>query len=75
MGKHFVCADGSGTFDLLLRVTLEFTPNGFGDTEGTWSVVSGTGDYDMLHGDGTIAGDRQPDGGIQDECTGSMHID
>lgn len=72
VGKHFVCEDGSGTFDLLLRVTLDF---GTEDTYGTWSVVRGTGDYDKLHGGGKIAGDRLPDGGIQDEFTGTVHID
>jgi len=72
VGKHFLCEDGSGTFDLLLRVTLDFET---ADTYGTWSVVSGTGDYEKLHGGGTIAGDRLPDGGIQDEYEGSVHID
>jgi len=71
VGKHFMCADGSGTFDLLLRVTLDFTT---GATDGTWSVVSGTGDYDKLHGGGGIDGTPFA-GGIQDEYGGSVHID
>jgi hypothetical protein len=71
VGKHFVCPDG--TFDLLLRVTLDFTT---GDDIGTWSVVSGTGAYTLLHGDGTITGtDIVPFVVIQDEYSGSLHID
>lgn len=69
VGKRFVCPDG--TFDLLLRVTLDFATR---DTAGTWSVVSGTGAYDKLHGAGRIAGDGF-EGGIQDEYAGAMHLD
>jgi hypothetical protein len=69
VGKHFVCPDG--TFELLLRVTLDFAT---GDTAGTWSVVSGTGAYDELHGTGRIVGDAF-EGGIQDEYAGAMHLD
>lgn len=68
-GKHFVCSDG--TFEVLLRVTLDSST---GQTEGTWSVVSGTGAYAKLHGGGKITGDPFP-GGIQDEYEGGMHID
>lgn len=69
VGKHFVCSDG--TFDVRLRVTIDFSTF---DTEGTWSVVSGTGAYDKLHGGGSITGESFPNG-VQDEYTGGMHID
>jgi hypothetical protein len=69
VGKHFVCP--SGSFDVLLRVTLDFADGGTG---GTWSVVAGSGAYAKLHGAGTIEG-TPFDGGIQDEYAGSMHLD
>lgn len=72
VGKRFACGDGSGTFDLLLRVTLDF---GTGDTAGTWSVVGGSGNYAKLHGGGAIHGDRLPDGGIVDVYEGTVHVD
>jgi len=71
VGKHFVCPDG--TFDLLLRVTLDFST---ANDSGTWSVVSGMGAYALLHGEGTIIGTAiAPFSVIQDEYRGSMHID
>ena len=72
VGKRFVCGDGSGTFDFLLRVTLDF---GAGDTAGTWSVVGGSGKYEQLHGGGAIQGERLPDGGIEDVYEGTVHVD
>jgi hypothetical protein len=69
--KRFVCPDG--TFDLLLRITLDFAT---GETVATWSVLDGTGAYASLHGAGTLTGD--PDRSTQsilDMYTGNMHID
>jgi hypothetical protein len=70
--KSFVCPDGS--FDVLLRVTLDFAT---GDTVGTWSVLSGSGAYASLHGAGSITGDKaDPEATeILDIYTGGMHID
>ncbi len=67
--KHFVCADG--TFDILLRVKLDFEDL---TTEGTWSVHSATGAYAGLHGNGTITGVNDGDS-VLDSYTGKMHID
>jgi hypothetical protein len=71
VGKHFVCSNG--TFDLLLHATSDLSSR---DDFGNWSVVSGTGAYALLHGDGTITGTAVVPGvSIDDEYTGSMHID
>jgi len=72
VGKHVTCSDG--TFELLLRVTLDFAT---GNTWGTWSVQSGTGAYQKLHGAGQVVGTRPFPGSstIDDEYTGSMHVD
>jgi hypothetical protein len=72
VSQRFECPDGS--FDVLLRVTLDFAT---GDTVGTWSVLGGTGAYASLHGAGSLTGDRvEPtDLVIFDTYTGRMHLD
>lgn len=67
--KLFICP--TGTFEVHLRVTLDFETNG---TNGTWSVSQGTGAFDKLHGTGGISGTRVGDK-VLDVYTGSMHID
>ena len=67
--KHFACADG--TFDILVRVSLDFEDF---STQGTWSVQHGTGAYAKLHGTGTITGVNQGDS-VLDSYTGKLHID
>ncbi len=68
--KHFVCDDGSGTFDLLLRAKLDFATS---DTVGTWTVIGGTGEYARLHGAGKLTGKGMGET-VLDEYTGTMHI-
>lgn len=68
--SRFQCEDG--TFDLLVRVTLDFETF---DTAGTWSVLNGTGAYGSLHGTGSLTGDSQGFGLILDTYVGSMHLD
>ena len=68
--KRFTCDDG--TFDILLRVTLDFETN---DTVATWSVVGGTDAYASLRGAGTLIGTNNGDETILDEYVGGMHID
>jgi len=70
--KRFECADG--TFDVLLRVNLDFAT---GDTAGTWSVLDGLGTYASLHGAGSITGDKTDPSAstILDTYTGAMHFD
>ena len=69
---RFSCADGSGTFDLLLQVHLDFVPD-YSD-EFTWSVLDGTGAWAQLHGYGTGFGIRT-DSGVYDTYEGSVHVD
>ena len=70
--KRFVCPDG--TFDILLRVVLDFET---GDTVGTWSVIDGTEAYASLHGAGSLTGDKEgPEAqSILDTYSGGMHLD
>ena len=67
--KRFTCDDG--TFDILLRVTLDFETN---DTVATWSVVGGTDAYASLRGAGTLIGTNDGGETILDEYVGGMHI-
>jgi hypothetical protein len=68
--KRFECADG--TFDVLLRVSLDFETC---DTIGTWSVVYGTGAYATLRGSGSLTGDSTCGDSILDVYVGLMHVD
>jgi hypothetical protein len=74
--KQFICDDGSGTFTLLIRAqTRDLITD-----EGIWTVLSGTGAYEKLHGTGDLLGtyiyNSEPDDlGILDEFTGRAHID
>ncbi len=68
---EFTCDDGSGSFQLSLQVHLVFQP--FSDTF-TWTVLSGTGAYEKLHGTGTGSG-VPTDTGIVDSYTGAVHVD
>jgi hypothetical protein len=71
VGKEFTCDDGSGSFLLLLRVKITFEP--FSDAF-TWSVLSGTGAYEKLHGSDSGFGTPIPDLQL-DTFTGGIHID
>lgn len=68
--KHFECPEG--TFDVLLRVKLDFAT---GDTVGTWSVLDGTEAYATLRGSGSLTGDGISDVTILDVYVGTMHFD
>jgi hypothetical protein len=68
VAKHFTCPDG--TFDARLRVRLDFET---GETEGTWSIVSGSGAYRRLHGGGQISGDPT-ETGILDAYSGNLSV-
>jgi hypothetical protein len=51
--KRFDCDDGSGTFDIKMKVKLE---NATGSTTARWKFAGGTGDYANLNGHGTLVG-------------------
>jgi hypothetical protein len=67
--KRFTCEDG--TFDILLRVTLDFET---ADTVATWSVVDGTGAYASLRGAGKLTGTNDGGETILDVYVGGMHF-
>lgn len=69
---EFTCDDGSGSFLLSLRVKLDFST---GTTSASWSVLDGSGDFEKLHGSGSLVGTPScgPDC-ILDTYTGAVHI-
>ena len=68
--KTVTCADGSGTFTMLIQARTGFNV-GFEGTFGRWVVVSGTGAYVSLHGQGSLTGTYTPNG---DEPTGLSEV-
>ncbi len=74
--KTFTCADGSGTFTLRLNAQVKPCSS---TTWGTWSVASGTGDYENLRGTGSLIGTYVPADacsaeGIDDHLTGVLRL-
>lgn len=74
--KHFICDDGSGEFSVNLQARIDFRKG----VTFNWNVLSGTGDYEDLHGagggfglPGVPCGD--PDLCVFDVYDGGMHID
>ena len=62
VNKHFVCDDGSGSFDMLLFVRLKLVDGQFTNNF-RWMISNGTGAYEDLVGFGTGEGvtvDGQP---------------
>ncbi len=69
--KRFTCDDLSGTFDVRLVVKLNLTTR---FTTAHWKIVSGTGNYVGLHGNGSLAGTPiLPGVSIHDVYDGKMH--
>jgi hypothetical protein len=70
--KHFICDDGSGQFLVNLEARIDFRKG----VTFNWNVLSGTGDYEDLHGAGTGVGlpDCGPDC-VLDVYDGGLHID
>jgi len=66
--KTLTCDDGSGTFTILVQAKVIF---GAPTDSGGWAVIGGTGDYENLHGGGSLVGTYffDPDG-ITDVYTG-----
>jgi hypothetical protein len=68
--KTLVCADGSGSFTIVVNAAVVF---GSPTDQGGWAVLSGTGRYASLHGGGKLVGTYVPDG-IIDVYTGSLGL-
>lgn len=68
--KTLTCDDGSGTFKLLIDAATAPSSPG---TLGGFAVGRGTGDYEGLHGAGSLVGTAK-DGGIIDVYTGILTI-
>jgi hypothetical protein len=50
--KHFVCDDGTGTFQIQFHLHLQ--PDA-AQSSGPWAIVGGTGKYSTLHGSGDFS--------------------
>jgi hypothetical protein len=70
--KHFICDDGSGEFFVNLQARIDFRKG----TTFNWNILSGTGDYEDLHGAGSGVGLPLcgPDC-VLDIYDGGLHID
>lgn len=67
--KHFSC--DAGTFDVRMVVQLDLATN---YTTASWRVVSGTGNYADLRGNGSLVGTPIVVGeSIHDDYYGSLH--
>jgi hypothetical protein len=70
--KHFTCDDGSGEFFVNLQARIDFRKG----TTFNWNVLSGTGDYEDLHGAGSGVGlDICGPDCVFDVYAGGLHID
>ena len=70
--KLFVCADGTGTFEMDLNVRIVFSPP---ETTAIWRVVDGDSSYLRLHGNGKLTAFPVNEDILIDTYTGSLHID
>jgi hypothetical protein len=67
--KHFSC--DAGTFDVRMVVRLDLATN---YTTARWRIVSGTGDYAGLRGNGSLVGTPiVPGSSIHDDYYGRLH--
>jgi hypothetical protein len=69
--KLFVCADGSGSFEMDLNLRIFSPPR----TKGTWRIVDGDGAYARLHGNGKLSAYRADEDTVIDLYNGKLHID
>ena len=74
--KHFICDDGSGEFLVNLQARIDFRKG----VSFNWNVISGTGDYENLHGAGSGSGTGgvpcgDPNLCILDLYDGGLHMD
>ena len=69
--KQFVCADGSGSFEMDLNLRIFSPPR----TKGTWRIVGGDGAYARLHGNGKLSASEAADNIVIDLYHGKLHND
>ena len=69
--KLFVCADGTGTFEMDLNVRIVFSQ----ETTAKWRVVAGDGPYTDLHGNGKLTALSVDEDHLIDTYVGQLHID
>ena len=69
--KLFVCANGTGSFEMDLRVWISAPL----ESKGTWRIVEGEGPYERLHGNGKLTANRASENTVIDLYTGSLHND
>lgn len=74
--KQFTCADGSGEFLVNLQARIDFRRG----VSFNWNILSGTGDYERLHGAGSGVGIGGVPCGDPNLCVldlygGGVHID
>ena len=70
--KHFICEDESGGFLVNLQARIDFRKG----VTFNWNVLSGTGDYEDLHGAGSGVGlDICGPFCVFDLYDGGLHID
>ena len=72
--KTFTCNDGSGTFDMRIKASVENCNN---YDRGSWYITGGTGAYTNMTGSGELRGTYYPSGactaqGIDDDFTGTV---
>ncbi len=66
--KQFVCSDGSGSFEMNLNVLI-----GSNGTFARWLIVSGSGDYASLSGEGNVSA-TYTESGLYDTYTGKLDL-
>ena len=69
--KVFVCADGSGSFEMDLNLRIFSPPR----TKGTWRIVDGDGAYARLHGNGKLTAGPAAGNIVIDLYRGKLHND
>jgi hypothetical protein len=65
--KKFVCADNSGSFEIVVDVDIIETR-----TTGNWKISSGEGSYQTLSGSGVVEGTYLDEELIADSFTGTV---
>ena len=68
--KHFTCDDGSGSFEMNMRVRI--APTGI---TAQWIIVGGDGPYSRLFGAGNLYAEWISENLLRDHYSGGLHIE